>query len=153
MDSLRNRELQLEQLMPVIREKLGRGRNVKFSPNGTSMLPLIRQGEDTVVLSPLPGRLKKYDVPLYQRDNGQYVLHRIVKVGDTYTCMGDNQFKKEQGIRPDQMIAVVTSLNRKGKHIEVDQFGYKLYCRLWHYSRPLRYLLWKCRKRLGRQEQ
>lgn len=153
MDSLHKRQLSLEQLMPLIRERLAAGENVKFLPRGTSMLPLIRQGEDSVVLSPLPEKLKKYDIPFYQRSDGSYVLHRIVKVGDTYTCIGDNQFKREPGLRPEQMIAVVTAVIRNGKTVSVDRFGYKLYCRLWHYSRPLRHLLWKCRQRLGRQKQ
>ena len=152
MDFLHERQLPLEQLMPLIRERLAAGKNVKFLPRGTSMLPLIRQGEDSVVLSPLPEKLKKYDIPLYQRSDGSYVLHRIVKVGDTYTCIGDNQFQLEPGLRREQMIAVVTAVIRDGETIRVDRFGYKLYCRMWHYSRPLRYLLWKCRQRHGRHK-
>ena len=30
-------------------------------PGGVSMLPMLRQGLDQVVLSPLPEKLKKYD--------------------------------------------------------------------------------------------
>lgn len=51
---------------------------------GDSMLPILRQGKDLMVISRKPeDRLKKYDVPLYKRDNGQYVLHRILKVRKT----------------------------------------------------------------------
>lgn len=72
----------LEYLMPVFRERLENGQSVQFLPQGTSMLPMIRQGVDSVVVSPLaPGEpLKLYDLPLYQRENGQYVLHRVVGV-------------------------------------------------------------------------
>ena len=89
---MQSKEVQLEELMPIIRESLAAGNNVRFLPKGVSMLPMLRQGTDSVLLSPLPETLKKYDLPLYQRDNGQYVLHRIVKTGETYTCVGDNQF-------------------------------------------------------------
>lgn len=124
--------------MPLIQETLSRGESVKLAPNGTSMLPMLRQGIDTVTLSPLPKSLHKYDLPFYQRTNGQYVLHRIVAAKDTYTCIGDNQFIYEHGLRHEQMIAVVTCFTRGDKVYSVNNFGYRLYCRFWHYSRPLR---------------
>lgn len=144
MDSLHEKEMRLEQLMPLIRERLAAGQNVRFSPRGTSMLPMLRQGTDSVILSPVPGKLKKYDLPLYQRENGQYVLHRIVSVGDTYTCSGDNQFRFEQGLRQEQMIAVVSSFFRKNKEHKVTDLGYRVYCRIWYFSRPLRYVCRRC---------
>lgn len=140
---MQSREVRLEQLMPVIQESLNAGNSVRFFPKGESMMPMLRQGIDSVTLSPLPNTLKKYDLPLYQRDNGQYVLHRIVKAGNTYTCIGDNQFLLEAGLRPDQMIALVTSFTRGKKTICVNNFSYQLYCRLWHFSRPVRYVFFR----------
>lgn len=124
--------------MPLIQETLAAGKTVTFSPRGTSMLPFLRQGVDQVVLSPLPEQLRKYDLPLYRRDNGQYVLHRIVKAGDVYTCVGDNQFELERGIRRDQMIALVTSVIRPNKTVTMSAWTYRFYCRFWHCTRPLR---------------
>lgn len=140
MDSWNERQVRLEELMPLIREQLAAGKRVKFSPRGVSMLPMLRQGKDSVILSPLPERLKKYDLPLYQRDNGQYVLHRVIKAGDTYTCMGDNQFVPEHGLRHEQMIGLVTAFCREKKEIPVTALSYRIYCRVWHYSRPVRHL-------------
>ena len=135
---MHNKSLRLEQLMPLIRERLEAGHSARFTPQGTSMRPTILGGRDQVILSPLPEKLKTYDLPLYQRDNGQYVLHRIVKVGETYTCIGDNQFLYEPGVRHDQMIALASGFVRKGKTYSTSGTGYKIYCRLWHWSRPLR---------------
>lgn len=132
----------LETLLPLIRERLEQGQNVRFSPRGTSMLPMLRQGRDTVVLSPVPQRLKKYDLPLYRRTDGQFVIHRVVKVGENYTCMGDNQFCPEPGLEHGQMIALVTAFTRNGREHLVIESGYRLYCRFWHYSRPVR-RLWR----------
>lgn len=140
MDSLIEREVRLEYLMPMIREYLSAGKNVTFSPQGYSMLPMIRQGKDSVVISPLPEKLRKYDLPLYQRDDGHFILHRVVKVADTYTCIGDNQFDYEPGVRHDQLIAIVTGFYREGKYWSVTDPRYRIYCRLRHYSRPLRHL-------------
>ena len=130
--------------MPLIKECLAAGRSVRFSPKGTSMLPMIRQGIDKVVLSPLPNKLKKFDLPLYQRKNGQYVLHRIIKIKDTYTCIGDNQFELEHGLQHDQMIGVVSAFTRGDMEHSVKEPGYWLYCRLWHYSRPVRKFWRRC---------
>ena len=102
------------------------------------MLPMLRQGVDSVVLSPLPEKLQKYDLPLYQRENGQYVLHRVVAVGETYTCLGDNQFILEHGINHSQMIALVTAFYKGKRYHSVKEPGYRLYCRLWYGSRGLR---------------
>lgn len=66
------------------------------------------------------------------------MLHRIIAVGETYTCMGDNQFDPEPGLQRDQMIALVTSFRRNGRDIPVTDPVYRLYCRFWHYSRKLR---------------
>ncbi len=140
MDFSPDKQYRLDDLMPMIRQTLGEGRTVVIRPKGTSMLPLIRQGRDSVELSTLPERLKKYDLPLYQRSDGQYVLHRIVKTGQTYTCIGDNQFQKESGVTHRQMIAVVSAVYRDGKRIPITAFSYRVYCRLWHWSRPVRNL-------------
>lgn len=147
---MQSKEVQLEELMPIIRESLAAGNNVRFLPKGVSMLPMLRQGTDSVLLSPLPETLKKYDLPLYQRDNGQYVLHRIVKTGETYTCVGDNQFLLETGLRRDQMIALVTSFTRGNRKICVNSISYQIYCRIWHYSRPARYFLFRAFRWLRR---
>lgn len=129
----------VEELMPLIQESLSAGRFVRFSPRGISMLPMLRQGIDSVILSPAPETLKKYDLPLYRRDNGKYVLHRIVDAGATYTCVGDNQFQPEPGIRRDQILGLVTGFYRGGTQHSVNEPAYRIYCRFWHYSRPLRH--------------
>lgn len=132
-------QVKMDDLMPLFREQLDAGKTVKFSPRGISMLPMLRQGIDSVVLSPVPEKLKKYDLPLYQRDDGKYILHRIVEAGQTYTCIGDNQFDYETGVRHDQVIAVVTSFTRGQRLHSVNELPYRLYCRIWHYSRPVRH--------------
>lgn len=128
----------MEDLMPLIQEVLSKGQDVHISPKGVSMLPMLRQGIDSVVLSPITKELRKYDIPLYRRDNGKYVLHRIVDVGNGYTCIGDNQFSPEPNLRHEQMIAVVTAFYRGNKKYSTSSLAYWLYCRAWHYSRGFR---------------
>lgn len=141
---------QLDNLMPLFRERLAAGQKVQFSPRGISMLPMLRQGKDSVILSPLPENLRKYDIPLYQREDGKYILHRIVEVGETYTCIGDNQYQYEPGIRREQMIAVVTAFTRGDREISVEHPVYRAYCTLWHRSRGIRYFLLRLKNKLRR---
>ena len=136
--------VRLEQLFPLMKEQLALGQSVRFTPQGTSMRPTIYGGRDQVVLSPLPEKLKKYDLPLYRREDGQFVLHRIVKVGDTYTCVGDNQFMLEEGVPQEWMIALATGFIRKGKYYSTNGKGYRVYCRIWHWSRPARRFTLQC---------
>ena len=132
---------QMEILMPLLREALSAGQSVRFSPTGVSMLPMLRQGIDSVVLSPVTGILKKYDIPLYRRDNGKIVLHRVVETAATYTCMGDNQDIPERGIRHEQVLAVVTGFYRGKRYFSVKHPLYRCYCRIWCGMRYLRNLL------------
>ena len=138
----------IDDMIPLIEERIKRGGSVSFTPMGLSMYPMLRHGADSVVLSPAPGKLKKYDIPFYRRKNGRYVLHRVVKVEENYTCIGDNEYEYEPGIEHNQVIAVVTAFTRKGKEYTVDNFGYKLYCRVWHYTRFPRRVLKRVKRAL-----
>ena len=52
----------LEQMMPLILERLASGDTVKFTTRGTSMRPMLDNGKDQVILSPLPDKLKKWKI-------------------------------------------------------------------------------------------
>lgn len=153
MDKIKEQFTRMDTLIPLIQERLSAGQSIRFSPKGTSMLPMLREARDTVTLSPLSAQLKKYDLPLYRRENGQYVLHRIIRVTENctqpaYTCMGDNQFTPEHGLKHDQMIALVTGFSRGGKEHSVEEHSYKLYCRLWYITCPARKLYRKIKRKL-----
>ena len=138
-DSLHNAVILEDELMPLIRERLATGQKVRYLPfRGVSMLPMLRQGIDTVELAPLPEKLKKYDLPVYQYPSGKYVMHRIVKVRKNhYICLGDNTYRFET-IRREQMLGVVSAFKRGDKRIEADDRRYRLYCRIWVAVFPLR---------------
>ena len=136
--------------MPLMQESLAAGKHVTFGPKGTSMLPMLHPGVDQVTLSPLPERLKKYDLPLYRRAGGQYVLHRVIRAGETYTCCGDHQYLPEPGLHRDQMIAVVTAFTHRGKQISVEHPLYRIYARFWCASRSTRYFIYRAINKLRR---
>ena len=121
-------EFSLAETEELIREVLESGGEFELYPRGTSMLPLIVQGRDSVTLIKPQGRLSEDDIAFYKRDDGSFILHRVVSVEeDSYTMCGDNQTVLEPNIRDGQIIGVVSSLLVKGKKISVTDKRYKRY--------------------------
>ncbi len=146
-----SKETTLDAVIDIILEKLNAGGTVTFTPNGTSMQPMLRDGKDVVILSKPKGRLRLFDVPLYRRDNGQYVLHRVIDFGydGSYVLCGDNQFAREKGIRDDQIIAVMTGFVRKGTPYSPFSLRYRGYVNVWYYTRLPRRVFRAVKRRLG----
>ncbi len=147
-----NKEVSIDDIIEILVEKLENGGTVTFSPSGTSMLPMLRDGEDVVVLSKPTGRLHLFDIPLYKRKNGTYVLHRIVDfdADGGYVLRGDNQFTKEHGIYDEDIYGVVTAFYRKGKAYTTQSFTYRAYLNLWFYSKTFRHLYFIGKNKLER---
>lgn len=108
-------------------------------PNqGTSMLPLIRQGRDLMVIHPRPSRrLKKYEAVMYRRGNN-YLLHRIYKVCEKdYIMCADNRSTFER-VQDDQIIGILYAVLRDGtKEIKVKSPAYLSYIFYWYYLHPV----------------
>lgn len=111
-----------------------------YTTKGRSMRPFLRSGADLFqVVRKTGDRCRKYDAVLYRRDNGQYVLHRVVKVcHDSYTLCGDNTWQMESGIREDQILGILTAVIRSGRKIDVSRPGYCIAVGLWWAIYPLR---------------
>lgn len=94
-------------------EILRKGQPLVYTNVGRSMMPLLRQRRDILIIDPKPaGRLKKYDVPLYKRGK-KYILHRIVEVTDTgYVIIGDNNTFFEYDVTDDMILGVLTGFVR-----------------------------------------
>lgn len=81
----------MEELLPIIKESIRDGGQFVFYPSGDSMRPTIIPEQDCVVLVE-PNDIKKYDLVLFTRIGGKFVLHRIMKIKNgEYTIKGDNQ--------------------------------------------------------------
>ena len=125
-------EFSLAEYDETIRLVLSGGGEFTIFPKGTSMLPLIVQGRDSVTLEQPQGALHRGDIAFYQRENGQYVLHRVIAAdGETYTMCGDNQLTPEYGVKPEQLIARAAYVTRNGKKIASGNPAYRLYTLLW----------------------
>ena len=82
---------------------------------GVSMLPMLKNRRDTIVVKPKTERLKRLDVALYKRGE-TYILHRVLQVVDGgYIIRGDNCYEDEN-VSEDAVIGVLTEFFRKDKH-------------------------------------
>lgn len=139
---MQTKSVALSEIYDVMKEMLDKGGTVNFNPRGTSMLPTLHNDGDRVVLKKYDS-LKKYDLPLYLREGGQFVLHRVVSVNadGTYNMCGDNQWHIEKNIRPDQIIGTVIQIQRGNRKFSASNPIYRLYVRLWVGIRPLRHIV------------
>lgn len=135
----------------TIKEQLEQKGRIIYTNVGVSMMPLLRQGRDVMIIEKPQGRLRKYDVPLYIRD-GAYVLHRIIKVRkQDYVICGDNCINREHGITDGDIIGVMTGIIRDGKTVSTSSLGYKLYYHLWCDFLPIRTLILKIKFKLQKR--
>ena len=106
------------------------------------MLPLLRENRDLMVIRKKgAAKLNKYDAVLFLRDNGEYVLHRIIKVNSgSYRVIGDNCISGED-VRGDQIIGVLEEIVRDGKTIRVTDICYRIFVRVWWSIYPVRVLI------------
>lgn len=139
----------LDNLSPVMLSLLEEDIDIVLGITGSSMNPLLVNKRDSVILKRCNKfELKKGDIPLYKRRNGQYVLHRIIEVTDKgYNLCGDNQCVIEKDLPKENIIAVVKAFERNGKRYNCNNKIYSAYWRFRVASIPLRYALNKLRRR------
>ena len=119
----------LSDYADVICKVLDSGGEFTLFPRGTSMLPLIVEGRDSVTLEKRSAKVG--DIAFYRRADGSFILHRVIGFADgTYTMCGDNQLTPETGVEPQQVIAAVKYVTRRGKRVDGNP-GYSLYLLLW----------------------
>jgi hypothetical protein len=119
----------------LIREVLASGGEFRLYPHGTSMLPLIRQGVDSVALRGLDRAVQKYDILFYQRRDGSYILHRVKEVTDQGLILwGDNHTMLEYGVTEDMIIGYAARIFRGETELDCQSLRYRLYLWLWQFK-------------------
>lgn len=119
-------------MLPIIDEQLNAGGSAVFAIHGTSMKPMLKDRTDSVRIVKPTENVKKYDIIFYRRDDGTFVLHRVVKVkNEGFVCRGDNQVIDEFPVKPESIIGVVTDYTKKGEWVGFDSFAQTAYSRFW----------------------
>jgi len=121
-------EVLLEDAAALMQE----GREVTIRPLGSSMLPFIRGGRDSVRLKKMPS-VAVGDMLLVRLEGPRYVLHRLIqKDGDRLTLMGDGNLTGTENCTEADVLGTVTAIER-GRRVVVPGNG-----RWWRVLKPFR---------------
>ena len=133
------RKVDNEAYIGVLKELLADGKQVSLAVTGSSMEPFLTGGRDQVLLVPVKHPLKKGDLVLFQRENGAYVLHRILRVTSRGCILiGDGQQETEGPIQRERILGVAERALRNGESISEGSFWWGFFEKIWIRMIPLR---------------
>ena len=145
------RVLPASVLMPEYEALLLEGAELPLVISGSSMLPFLAPGRDTVLLKKPDRPLKRGDIVFYRRRNGDYILHRLLRIRDGRCWMiGDAQTVIEGPLDEPCIFAYVTRVRRKGKTEKPGTFRLEFFARTWLRVIPARHVIMKLYGRFNR---
>ncbi len=138
----------------VINE-LNSGKIVATGFEGDSMMPMLRQGRDSVLISKPTNPLIVGDVVLYKRLD-HLTLHRIIKIkkNGKLIIRGDNRFTNEKDISINDVVGVMVGAIRDGKTYDAGElFGYMELANKKYFKRKIvgtiRLIVDKIKRKIG----
>ena len=132
------------EYVSVLKELVEQEKEVSLLIAGNSMSPFLVHQRDTICFRKPDKELRRGDMVFYQRENGQYIMHRIYKVcPEGYYMVGDAQVGIEGPLREEQIFAVVTKVKRKGKWIDPEDFWWRFFAQIWIRIVPIRRMVLK----------
>lgn len=141
-----------------IENMIAEGAVVPLCVSGNSMNPFFISRRDIVYLKLFSDHeLKRNKILLYKRSDGSLVLHRVRKVlqDGKLKMNGDAQSWCET-ISKEQIIAIVSEIERKGKIRNVDSVYWSVINNFWYIVFPLRSMImrvWLKVKRIKNQSE
>lgn len=134
-----------------VETEIAGGRPVRFRLKGWSMFPLLRDGQDEVVLYPCTeDELMPMDVVLF-RYNGRHVLHRIIRRnGALLYIRGDGSFVAQEQCTVTDVVGKLRFVIRpSGRVVSVNGWSWRLPSMLWSRTGIFRKPLLRILRRLA----
>lgn len=126
------KQVDTREYVSVLREIAEEGKVVSMLIAGSSMAPFLCHNRDYIYFTKPERELRRGDMVFYQRDSGQYVMHRIYRVKhEGYYMVGDAQTQIEGPLRRDQIFAVITQVKRDGEMIRPGDFWWEFFEHIW----------------------
>lgn len=128
----------------ALRDLVNEGKECRLLISGSSMAPFLVHERDSIIFSKPQRELQRGDMVFYQRETGQFVMHRILHVKpEGLYIVGDAQTEIEGPVNPSQVFAVVTRAQRKGKWIGPGDFWWWFFRTVWLRLVPVRKIILK----------
>lgn len=134
-----DRVVDTSEYVSVLREIAESGKVVSLRISGGSMTPFLAHGRDYIYFTKPDRELRRGDMVFYQRQNGQYVMHRIYKKkADGYYIVGDAQAEIEGPVAERQIFARIVKVKRKDRLLQPGDFWWEFFEHVWIRIVPLR---------------
>lgn len=125
----------------VTQEVLSRGSCLRFTVNGNSMAPFVRDG-DIIHVEPMAAdRLRVGDIVFYRRPGGKHTVHRLIRKDlarkpATLITRGDNMRHSDGPVSLDQVLGRTTLIESRGRELPLDGVASRaMSALLLHFSR------------------
>lgn len=142
-EGVRSRKVDAQTYLPALLELVDQGKTVPLVITGNSMSPFMIHERDSILIGPITRPLRKGDMAMFRRRNGQFVMHRICRVDSEgrFYFVGDAQTQIEGPIDREQVRGLITAVRRKGVWIREGDFWWEFFEHVWLYVIPLRRFL------------
>ena len=111
--------MSMSQLVDMLKSNTQIINEISVTVNGTSMEPFLHDGQDSVIFSCLPKKLRRGDILLFKRKSGSFAMHRVYSINKNGSVcfLGDSQLIVEKDIPPEDIVLYVPTVIRNGKRI------------------------------------
>jgi signal peptidase I len=126
---MKRTELSINQtdFISLAEEITGKGKSFTFRAMGGSMSPFIRDG-DTILITPIQGKLRTGDIVLIKAEDGKVLLHRVVRKDKAgLITRGDSNMEIDGTFPESQIVGRVTKITGQGFN--------------FHLKNPFRYMI------------
>lgn len=137
-------EMQNEVFLPQVVALINEGHNVTITARGSSMMPFIHDGRDSLIFAKIEDKVRVGDAVLAEVSKGVFVCHRIVEInGRKVTLRGDGNIRGTESCTVEDVKALLVGVVRNGKTIILKKSkAWHVYSVLWPRLLPIRrYLL------------
>ena len=113
---------------------------IAFVPRGNSMWPFLKnKGQSVIIRKRISEeRLEPFSVIFYERSNGAFVLHRVLRLIDGgYVVCGDSQFELEK-VEEEQIFGVMEGFYHGKKYIKATDSRYLKKVDKWYKKKTWR---------------
>ena len=128
------------EMLGLLTELIGEGKIVRLKVQGTSMMPFLHDGLDTVELfNPTDKELIPGAIVLFKYGNG-FLLHRIIgRKEKILTIRGDNVYIREKEVvSTNQVLGIVRKIiSPGGKELSTNSSYWRILSKCWLFVKPI----------------